>query len=308
MDDSTDFLATAEADSIPLAVEIIQARVPRHIDLSHLRLLIIGEEKARSNFKDILDYFQRNPDIQMRIQLMLVQGGEAEEVLRLDQLMEDNISGELISMSQLEKDLATARTNSLLNLASELRSTGGRGFATRLIVSDKEKILVRNGGAIFEGWKLVGWLSQEETKAVNWILQPWEAVVEAKEGEDIYTYHVRSHTVRITPKTDGPLRFMIHLVTDGMILQRQGKPIDFSKQGNTEKIENLLARTIETQIKDAIFKAQKEFRIDYLGFEGVVKRQAPKIAKQYQNWDEKFPEIPTEVKVVSRITNFGMIQ
>lgn len=307
LDQPTTTLQTVEVDSIPQAVEKIQSRISRHIDMAHTRVILVGEEKARDSFLDIIDYLQRNPGVQMRVQLMFVQGREAEDILKLEPVMERDVPDELIALSRMEREQPCVRTATFCDFTSELRTSNGRGLGARVLASEKEEYFIWNGAAVFDHWKLAGWLSHEEMKGANWILQPWEAILEGKIGESIYTYQVQKKRTRIVAHTDGPLRFTVHISTNGMILQQQGKRLKLNQQENITKLENLFARTIEAQVKEAIFKAQKELGIDYLGFERELEMQAPQELKKY-NWEEKFPTIPIDVQVESRLLSIGMIE
>lgn len=306
-DASASVIQTVEADSVNMAIEKIQTRISRPITLAHLSVVLIGEEKAKTeDFRDIADFFLRHPEVQKRIRLMFVYQGEALELIATKPLFEPILSGELMTKAQLEPQSSFARTNPFIELLRDLRSSGGNGLASRIMVSEQDKYLIRHGAAVFNQWKLIGWLSHIEAQAANWIVGDVDATVEARRGTSIYTYFVNKKRIRVTPETsEGNVRFKVDLHTDGTILQQQGERLDLSEPKSIKELESLFAKTIGNQVRGAIAKAQNEYQVDYLGFGSALNRRYPKVYRRLQ-WDDIFPSIPMEVEVKTAITRTGM--
>lgn len=300
------FLQTVEANSIHMAIEEMQSRVARRIDLSHLMVILIGEEKAKKDFRDIADYFSRHPEVQKRIKVMFVQGGEALDALKSEPLFEPYLSAELVAKAQIHLVFSIIRTNPFIELLLDLRSTGGKALASRILVPSGEDFNIREGAAVFNQWKLVGWLDTDETQGANWIIDDIRGTVEGKNGDSIYTYFVNKQSVRIIPDTsNGEISFTVNLRTDGAILQQQGERVDLTDPKIISEIEDLLSQTIQKQVQEAITKAQKDFGVDYLGFGMALNRRKPKLYGEV-DWDAVFPSIPINVEVESVITRIGL--
>lgn len=296
---------TIEAPSIGTAVERLQARISRPLSLAHLRVLLIGETLAKEkNFLDIADFFQRNPNIQKRIRLLFVQKAEAEDILETKPIYENYIARELVSMSQV--DYAQSRNTSFLDFVAELRAKDGKGFGMRGLVSSEENLLIRHGGAIFDQWRLRGWLSSEETEYANWIVGDGEFTLDAKREKSTYTYLIDKKSVKITPtQQNGRLGFAVTLKTAGALMQEQGDHVDASKPEALRQLESLFARTIKEQVESAIAKAQKHFHIDYLGFDTALQKSDLRMYQKL-NWSKVFPDLPITVEVKTKISSFGL--
>lgn len=296
---------TIESPSIGTALQELQARISRQLNMAHVRVLVIGEDLAKTkNFLDISDFFQRNPNIQKRIQLVMVQGGEARDILESNPVCEKYIAKELVSMAQLRFPLA--REIRFLDFITGLRVHDGRGFITRTFVSAEDQLIIRHGGGVYNQWKLAGWLSSEETRDANWLVGGDSFTIDAQRDKSIYTYLIDAKSVKITPIADkiSP-EFDVEVRVTGAIMQQQGDHLDVSDPKVLRQLEQLFAGTIRHQIESAIEKAQKDFRVDYLGFDSVLRQQDPALYQKL-DWNQVFPTIPVHVRVESRISRFGL--
>lgn len=298
---------TVEAESIALALEQIQARIPRRLTMGHVRVLLVGEKQAGEDLRDVFEYFEKQPDIAMRLQLMFVQDGEALDILKSKPQMRRYVSQELVAMTQLEYRYALSKTSSLSGFLSELRATGGRGFAGRILSIRDGAVLIRHGGAVFDKWRLVGWLSSSETQSAGWITNGANATVVGDLDGGTYVYRVRRSSGQIKPFTDekGRLGFIVNIKTDGMIRDELKKDIDLSKPENIRKMEKLFSRVISEQAGAALYKSQKELGVDYLGFGEALRRYDPRTFKKL-DWEKAYPDIPVQIKVEARISQFGL--
>ncbi|WP_028307942.1 Ger(x)C family spore germination protein [Desulfitibacter alkalitolerans] len=297
---------TIEADSINMAFEQLQARIARPLTWAHLRLVLVGEELARQSFLDIVDFFNRHPETQMRIQLLFVQDGQARDMLYIKPLLEPYASAELVAMAQVELDFSLVRSNPFFNFVEDLRRREGRGFVPRAIVSEEGNAAIKHGGAVFNNWKLAGWLSSSETRAANWITGRAAANVDGNMEGGTYTYSVDRRSISIIPHAEkGDISFNVRLKTDGTMVQRQGKHLHLSNPENIRKLEILFSQIIKNQIEEAVYKAQRDFGVDYLGFDMAMKKRMPRIYEGL-DWEETFPNIPINVEVQAHITRFGL--
>lgn len=298
---------SAEADSIVTALEEIQTRIPRLLSLSHLRVMLIGEELAKDNFRDTIEFIQKYPEKALRLKLMFVKGAESRELLKATPAIGQYIAEDLIAMSHLEGRTAMIHTNPLIDFIGDMRATEGKGVGTTLSMAENGDKIVHQGAAVFDQWKLAGWLNGAETKGANWLLGDDFATVLINGGGGVYAYCVESRKLRIEPKWNeqGELRFLVRLQTDGLLVDEQEYDYDLLEPENINAMEKLFSQEITGQIKAAIEKSQKEIGVDYLGFGENLKRHNPKKFKA-MDWEKVYPNIPVDVEVRAAITRFGL--
>lgn len=304
-DSPANFVQTLEASSMGTALEELQARISRQLNLGHVRVLVIGEDLAKEkNFYDIADFFYRSPNIQLRIRLLVVQNAEAKDILQTNPVLENYIAKELIDLSQINN--ALSRTISFFEFVAGLREHEGRGFISRCLNAEAGNIFIVHGAGVFNHARLIGWLSSEETRNANWLMRQEQFTIDAQSGESIYTYMVDSKSVDIKPiEESGDIRFNVKIKTVGPLMQKQGEHLDASDPKTLKQLEKMFASTIKSQVESAIAKAQKDFRVDYLGFDSAMKTADSKKFEQMA-WEEIFPQLPITVEVDAQVNRFGL--
>lgn len=298
---------TADADSIAIALEEIQSRIPRLLSLAHLRVMLIGEKLARGNFRDTIEFIQKHPEKALRLRLVFVKAGEALDVLKAKPLVEKYVAAELIAMTQMEERHAFIRTSPLNSFIGELRATGGQGMGSMVTVLSQEQKIIHSGSAAFGNWKLVDWLDDKATQEANWIVGEANTTVLVAADGGTYAYQVKHSRVRVKPVWDkqGQLGFVVQLKTDGMIIDEQEKDYDLIKPKHMNEMEKIFSREISEQVRAAVHKSQQELNVDYLGFGEALKRYAPQ-AYEKLDWEKVFPDIPVTVQVNASVTRFGL--
>lgn len=299
-------ILTAEGESIESALDLIQAKISRPLSLAHLRVLVIGDAMTRESFKDIISYFEKNPEVARRLSLAFVQNGEAKDVIETKPLLGRYVAEEIVAMSQLKEEFSLTRISSFADLISDLRNTNGRALGSRFIVGQDMETLIRHGASVFDDWHVVGWLSAEETKQANWIVGEGRSSIVAQLEKGIYTYVVDDTKIKIIPSTNnGPLKFLVKLKSDGIIIQERQHFIDLTDPQEIKELEVNFSKEIQKEIEMAIAKAQQHFKVDYLGFSTALHNKNPQSLREL-NWTEVFPNVPIEIEVDCKITRFGL--
>ncbi|MDW7683709.1 MAG: Ger(x)C family spore germination protein [Bacillota bacterium] len=307
VEDETSILQTVEADNFEAALEQLQARLPRVITLSHLRVIIVGEDAAKEfDFREVIDYFERRPEVQMRVRLMAVQGGQALELLKAKPLFNEYISEEIVALIQRRDYLSLTNANPFFQFVQELRVNEGVGLIPRILTTEDGTRTILHGEAVYNNYKLAGWLSSEEVHAANWILGDVDrSSVEGQLDNNAFSYSVRRRKVKIIPELNQQqLRFTVKIQTAGILRQQQGMQLDMSDTANIKKLEEVIAHAIVRDAQQAVKKSQQDFGIDYLGFGSALRRHNRQFYEQIQ-WEKTFPAVPIDVEAESRITLTG---
>ncbi|MCW3491022.1 Ger(x)C family spore germination protein [Dethiobacter alkaliphilus] len=307
LEDSPSILQTVEAETFEVAMEQLQARLSRIITLSHLRLLVIGEEAAKEiDLREIIDYFERHPEVQMRIKTMAVQDGQALDLLKVEPLFEESVTEELVELTQKADYLPLTNMNPFFMFAQELRITGGRGLLPRVIATEDGNLAILHGGAVFNHYKLAGWLSSKEVHDANWILGGIQRTAEDAELDgNNYSYSIRRSRTKIIPRVEQEeLRFTVKVETEGILRQQQGNQLDLSDPGNIARLEDSVSSAIARNAQTAVDKSQQDLGIDYLGFSTVLKRHNRRYYEQIR-WEETYPSVPIDIEVDAKIALTG---
>lgn len=69
--------------TIPDALQRMLSMAPRMPYLSHVRVLVFGEDLARSGLSDVLDYISRNHQLRTDFFMLVAKNGKAAEILEV---------------------------------------------------------------------------------------------------------------------------------------------------------------------------------------------------------------------------------
>lgn len=299
---------STNADSILQAIQHTQASVGRIISLSHLRVVVIGEDIAREEkFQDLTNYILREPDLALQLRLAFVQGARAQDFYSSNASFAQRPTAELVSLGKFSSQIAVVRTRDFLDFFSDLKTTNGTAFGSRITIRNSERNIVQDGAAVYKDWKLVSWLNAEEVQAANWLVEKkTQPVVVAEAGKSTYTYEVRRKDTKFKAIfEEGKPSLEVHVKTEGMVMEEYGEDLDLSQTENLQEMETLFAEAIRQQVSSAIQKSQKEIKADYLGLGKAFRNRAPNAFKDLE-WNEVYPTMPIDVQVDCKVKAYGL--
>lgn len=306
-DDKSRILETVEGKTLTQALERLQARVAHLVYLGHLRMVLVGENAARQNFQNIIDFVERNPQMSLRFRLRYVRG-EALDALRVEPLFEKYLGDELTSLPVFRRTIQYSLVRGIryVDFITDLYKSDGRGLGTAISIDPDRSGFIQEGGAIYSHWALKDFLNGTETQAANWFLGGGSADIVADYHGATVTYVVDNKKNRLVPWiNDGQLQFQVNIRTDGQILEVKNGDLLVSDESTRKELEAQLKEVIAAQARSAVEKAQKQTGVDYLGFDRALLYKYPQLYRSL-DWYEVFPNVPVNVEVQVNITRFGL--
>jgi spore germination protein KC len=313
-------------ESIYEVMRRFSTEVPRKMYLSHIQLVIFGEELAKEGIGKTLDFISRNHEFRTDFFILVSKNSKAEDILNVLTPTESSPSVSLYSSINVsEKVWAPTKGVHLDELLNTLISEGKEPILTGVKVGgDKEKgdevssleqikpaaITKITGYAAFKKDKLVGWLSENESKGYNYIINnitstvgsiPCEGggiiALEVKKSKTDLKANVKNGKPSITIKTD--------IEADLGEIQCD---MDLTKTEIIKKVEKDAGKQVEGLMEEVITKAKEEFKSDIFGFGETIHRQHPKAWKKLKgNWNETFQDLEISSDINYKIRRIGTI-
>lgn len=315
-----------EASSLMEAMRKMTTQINRQIYMSHLRLVVIGENLARQGIADPLDFLSRNHEMRSDFYLIVAKQASAEQVLSILTPEDPIPANELYSsLSMSDKLWAATGKVTLDQLVNDLAIVGRNPVLTGLVVRGPESIgktlenfretkapamLQYSGMAVFRKDKLIGWLDENQSKGYNYIRNN---VVSTTVTNECKNGHVEVEVIRTHTKLTGEIK--------------NGEPemrIDVHAEGNlgdltcdlkidepaaVRQIERLAENNMREKITAAVRIMQTRYRADAFGFGEAIHRKSPKHWKKWRrNWDSTFAEMTVHTYVDVKIRRIGTIK
>ncbi|AVM25658.1 Ger(x)C family spore germination protein [Bacillus pumilus] len=304
---------TTEAPTLRKARTNFSRIVDQKIDISKMRVMLIGDEFAQNRLLPYLDMFYRDPKSPLLANLAVVQGGSCVELI--NQLLKEK----LIVSDYLNNLITTASQSSLVapkniqNVRSKMLQTG-EDFTLPLLHFDQSKQLISvKGVALFDNEKKKGELYGQDAILLT--------VMDGKMGSyATFTKKVRSDmkskesnyiTIQVTDakrdiKIVNPdhrdLTFSLNYEFTTSVLEYPKDNLDTDK---TIEILNKRLSAILTKEAEKVVASLQEANSDVLSL-GRKYRVRHYDEYMKMNWVTDYPKVKIIPKIKVNITQTGI--
>lgn len=313
--DTSGWVVSEEGATVMETYRSIQQKLPRQIFFSHSRVIIVGHSMAESGVSQVLDFFERYRESQMK-SYFAVSATTASDVLNYLPKFE-RLSSEVIFEELKRGVLPTVR---LVDFLNALQSEGVEPFAPILAITASEngespyKNLVISGSAVFKEDKMIGRLNDNEARGLHWVLDTVKegvVTIEIEEGRRKGRISAELEKVNVSRKMkigeSGKMEVRLHADVSANIYENTtDMNLEISK--NTNYVIDSLKHEIEKRITASIQKVQRELKSDIFGFGQSIYRRYPRAwNKTYrEQWNTLFSEMETKIDVDVRVLRNGL--
>lgn len=317
---------SAKGHTIAEAMQRMTASSPRTVFNSHLRVLIIGEKLARQGISDVMDYVSRDRQFRTDFPVVIAKNKTANSTLKVLTPIESIPAIQMMrALENSEKHWAPTIAIHFDELIQGLVAKGRQPVVTGVVmIGDSEAGSKRSniqttspknrlkftGLSVFRRDKLIGWLTEEESRGFN------IAMGKAYKGTgnvlcddgDMVALEVQESSSKLRSKLRGDkLDLAIDLKLEANV-EEVACSIPMTKDETIRELERRTEATLQTIIGKTLNRAQHELKADIFGFGEQVHRQYPKYWKKVSNdWDMRFAEVPVKLNIDVKIRLLGTV-
>ncbi|QMV43073.1 Ger(x)C family spore germination protein [Cohnella cholangitidis] len=311
------WLVSEQGETIMDAYRRIQEKIPRKIFFSHNRAIIIGGKLAGKNVSEVLDFYERYRQSQMRSYILFTKG-EAADILGFKPKLE-KLTAEVIKEEVKSGIGVHIQLNEFVNM---LAAEGQDPFAPQIEIASsrpgadsKEGLsdLVLKGTAVLHRNRIAGWLNNRETRGLLWLRGTMKIGVITvdvpleKGGGKISAELVNADT-KLIPILNGRIpRAQVNVKAEFDVYENTSR-LKLQDSENISFLERLIEKDLEQRIGETCDKAQ-QLKSDITGLGQAIFQRRPKTwRRQYkENWNEIFPNVRFSVQSKVDIRRNGMI-
>ncbi|MEM5593760.1 Ger(x)C family spore germination protein [Niallia circulans] len=274
-----------EGDTVGEIIHKFNSAISTHLVLSHMRILIIGEDMAKEGILSFMDYFDRDREIRDDFNIVVARDTEAVDFLRVTNDYQKVSS--LKIFPQLDHMLEEWGGTPGIKLNDFIRTYSSSGqvpvLSAMKIQGEKEKgwdldnikttvpgaIAKIDSLAIFKYGKLQGYLDLNDTRMLLWIQNKLEQTSLSIPYNDSKYFGLRvnhSKTKIKARQVNGRPKFDIFIQAES-ILDGSEKGIKAAKVNAFEDFEDKTNRYLEKGFNKLIKKCKKNMSLIYLGWE-----------------------------------------
>jgi spore germination protein KC len=297
------------------AIRDIPLHLGRSVQWSHMRVVVIGEELAKSSdLNHLLDYFYRDHEPRLTSSILITQG-RASEFLSMKPLIEKTLSQQMLRVKKAGSMLSgKSEDSTLLTLSQQLKSQTGDAtiaYVYKTQYKTESETTPVAGVAMIHKGKMVNVLNSKNTEGLQLLKNQYKSGVvelpcEEKHNqmqesfEIISTHSALSLTVRGEQVTAH-----VKLAAEGAIGELSCSKVTTMEEEHV--FDARVANEIKKQLTRTIQLLQKN-KIDLINLSSILYRQDPKLWKSWKaDWEERFAKISFTYDIqVSIITSGTM--
>ena len=285
-------------------------KVSRKLYIPYTQVVIFGEDLAEEGIQDYLDIFMRDHEARLNMNI-LIAPGKASDTLDFEpdfgkvpassiaQLLENRSATSQTADLELV-DFMKCLTNETAATVAPLITTEGTG---------KEKRVKVSAGAVLKQGKMIGKLTETETRGLLWVTNRIKSgLLNVNVNRIEATIENIKSSTKVTPemKDDGTIRMKIKIKQSGSLGSQKGE----ENLATPEKIQQLnqaTAQVIREEIQQSIKKA-RELNADIFKFGESIHKKYPKEWKTLEsNWDDLFQKLDIDLEITAQITGVGRL-
>lgn len=298
---------------------------PRKVFLSHLRVIVFGEEIAEQGIRKTLDFISRDHEMRTDFAMGIAKGMRAGELIQILTPLEKIPANKVFTSMQtaqnywapvklvtIDELTGAVTTKGKEAVLTGIYATGDPQFGTKLENAervDSPVSIVLDHLGVFNGDRLVGWLNEKESKGLNYLTTDVKNTVDwvtcGQEGTISFEF-IRS-TTKLEPSMNNGEPKMTATIKSEVNVGDVECVIDISKPSTISSLEKKVEGKI-TEIVQASVEAAKGYRSDVFGFGQLIGRKFPKEWEELkQDWPNHFGKLEVAVHVDVKIKRTGTI-
>jgi len=311
--DSNINVVTTDSSNLQ-AARSVAAELGRKAQWSHMRIVLVSEEMARSaNLGELLDLFYRDPEPRLTASILITKGDARSYLERMPTI--EQTTSQQIKRAEEASSRNAARTfnSNLLELGKQIRSVTGNAIVAYVMPhpEDKEGFRV-SGSALIHKGKMVEKLSGERNRGLlmltnNYAHGSIDVPCEDERGEPhnmIESFEVSDLRSRINAKiVDGRLEIVVNSEVKGAVTE-----LKCSKVATPEEEASFIARTEDAVRREMeqTFEFLRRHKLDMLQIGNRIYRNNPKLWFQVKpEWGNYVAHAKLDIRVHVRMNTTG---
>ena len=275
---------------------------------SNCKIMIVSKELAAEGIKPLLDWFIRDAEIRITLEIIVSKEETAGEILRFKAKSQEANSFQIADMlNEASSYYAWDHSLQLYEIVNILNTPGENLSLPGIHIKDDEggPALELTANSVFKNGKLVGWLSSEQNEYYMFAkdkIQGGVIVMGLTPDKKDMALEIFKSQTKVTPIVNGQnVTIKIDVETAAGYAEENTSQNYLDKYG-IGTIENCADRTVKNGILGVIASVKKQYGSDIFGFGKTVYEKYPAVWEKLQKsggnvFDKLNFEVNTNVSI-----------
>lgn len=304
------FVESFEGETVFEAIRGMLAIIDKKLFFSTAQVLILGENLSKDSIVEVLDFFQRDHEIDYTMDVLTAKGATPKEILEIETDMESIPALYIKGTAENTISRGTVKRTRLIDLIKDMDCIGKQPTIGQISKAGEKEVRTE-GVAVFKEGKLVGWLDLRETRGFLFAIGKIKSTIvniPAEKGK-ISMEIIRSKgNVKVAFENSKPVALIVKVELEANVGGHEGRGRLDSPE-DLHILEKRLEEEIKNEIMLALHKTQMEYSSDIFGFGTYVHRHHPRYWKNAEkNWNDIFSKLPVDIRVDARIMRTGIVK
>ena len=286
---------TSHGKTIQKSLRNITKQSPKKIYLNQMQIMIIDENIAKEGINYILDFFGRNSEIRNNFYILISKDTNILETLSNNNISSQNITESLISNNKYLGLTKLVTFNELLTTIIENK----KEITLPSIKLNNNKSVIIDAIALFKNNKLIGYLNNDESIALNFITNNIDDILITNNYNN--EEYITTEVITSTTKTKVKNNIINITITGTSKITEINSSLDLTDFKNITKVENKLNKNIKKMIKNSIKEINKKYSSDIYGFKELFFKNNSKYYNKIKNKDDKYFLNNLEINIKCKI-------
>lgn len=304
------FVESFEGETVFEAIRGMLSIIDKKLFFSTAQVLILGERLSTESIVEVLDFFQRDHEIDYSMDVLTAKGATPKEILEIETDMESIPAVYIKGTAENTISRGTVKRTRLIDLIKDMDCIGKQPTIGQISKAGEKEVRTE-GVAVFKEGKLVGWLDSRETRGFLFAIGKMKSAIvniPAEKGK-ISMEIIRSKgNVKVAFENSKPVALIVKVELEANVGGHEGRGRLDSPE-DLHILEKRLEEEIKNEIMLALHKTQMEYSSDIFGFGTYVHRRHPRYWKNAEkNWNDIFSKLPVDIRVDARIMRTGIVK
>lgn len=281
----------------------------------HTTIVILSREVASDGALNVIDFMFRDAEPRLNINLFVSEEKTAGEILKAKALTSELMSVEITNILDEQISLSKALPVPAYKFVNALVEDGISGVMTSLctVENNEEKVVKLCGTAVFKEDKLQGFINDEETYALSFILDEVKggiivANVGSETDEEKISLEILESSTKVKPVyDDNKLSIIVSIDTKVALIEHNSKKSYNDEEGRKE-LKRIAEEQLRDKIESTIEKVQKEFGADIFGFGNRFYKELPQVWKERgKEWNIIFKNLEVRIETNLEVKHTGLL-
>lgn len=301
-------LLESEGNTIFDAVKNMNEKSDKKLFFSDCKTVVISNEIAAEGITPLLDWFERDAQPRISLNLTISKGKTATEILKIGTTTSEIISNKISNM--IEKGSAYVGKIPNTKFYQTYNILNGQGSslvlpAIQTVDSTTGKTLELSDTAIFKKDKLIDFLSDDESKFLFFVTNNIKGgilLVDMGPEKDNVSLEISQSQTKITPVIlNNNITMKIDIKTIAVMGEEDasgGK----SSENAIEDVQKIAEKQLTENVRGLVEKAQKKYDSDILGFGTTIYNCNQTYWKKAKpNWNKLFSSLKFSITAKVKI-------